>query len=271
MSRTFFAAELDTAATWWRIFRKDGVTLGFTTHDRDLWFDGVLHRAAPGMLPSAVRRTSGFEDDPGDVEGALDHDAVRAEDLAQGRYDGARVESGIVDWETHTGATLYSGTIAGLRQEGGSFRAELSSAKARLAQDPVPLSSPACRAQFCGPGCGLGAAAHSAIARVTAVDGDAGTVTLDLADAAPYRHGALRWLDGPATGLTARILDTDGGVLTLADRLDPSLGQGLRVRLREGCDRTVATCSARFDNALNFRGEPFLPGNDMLAHYPMPR
>ncbi|WP_345725454.1 DUF2163 domain-containing protein [Qipengyuania mesophila] len=196
---------------------------------------------------------------------------MRAEDLAAGRFDGARIESGIVDWDTLDRATLYSGTIAGLRQEGSGFRAELASAKARLAQDNVPLSSPTCRAHFCGPGCGLSSAAHSARARVVALDADSGMVTLDLADAAPFRHGELRWLDGPATGLAARILDTDGSLLTLAGRLDPSLGEGLRVRLREGCDRTIATCAARFGNAVNFRGEPFLPGNDMLAHYPMPR
>ena len=85
MSRVFFAAELETAASWWRIFRRDGVTLGFTTHDRDLWFDGVLHRAAPGMLPAAIRLTAGFEDDPGDVEGALSHDSIAEADLARGR------------------------------------------------------------------------------------------------------------------------------------------------------------------------------------------
>ena len=52
MSRVYFASELETAATWWRIHRRDGISLGFTTHDRDLWFGGILHRAAPGMLPS---------------------------------------------------------------------------------------------------------------------------------------------------------------------------------------------------------------------------
>ena len=78
MRRAFFASELDTMASWWRIYRCDGVTLGFTTHDRDLWFDGIVHRAAPGMLPSAIRVTSGFEDDPGDIEGALSHASVTA-------------------------------------------------------------------------------------------------------------------------------------------------------------------------------------------------
>ena len=62
-----------------------------------------------------------------------------------------------------------------------------------------------------------------------------------------------------------------GDTLTLAERIEPELPVGLRVRLREGCDRTIATCTSRFGNAVNFRGEPFLPGNDMLAQYPVAR
>ena len=71
MSRVWFSQPLETAATFWRVIRRDGVTLGFTTHDRDLWFDGVLHRAAPGMVPSAIRRSTDFEPDSAEVQGAL--------------------------------------------------------------------------------------------------------------------------------------------------------------------------------------------------------
>ena len=53
MSRVFFRAPLEAMATFWRVRRRDGVTLGLTSHDRDLWFDGIVHRAAPGMVPSA--------------------------------------------------------------------------------------------------------------------------------------------------------------------------------------------------------------------------
>jgi hypothetical protein len=30
----------------------------------------------------------------------------------------------------------------------------------------------------------------------------------------------------------------------------------------------LATCGGRFGNALNFRGEPYLPGIDLLTRYP---
>lgn len=35
-----------------------------------------------------------------------------------------------------------------------------------------------------------------------------------------------------------------------------------------GCDKRFETCSARFDNILNFRGFPAIPGNDFLSRWP---
>ena len=52
--RVFFDRELDTVATYWRIYRRDGAALGFTSHNRDLTFSGLTHRAAPGMIPAAI-------------------------------------------------------------------------------------------------------------------------------------------------------------------------------------------------------------------------
>ena len=57
----------------------------------------------------------------------------------------------------------------------------------------------------------------------------------------------------------------------LEDDLPPGIAPGWLVRVREGCDHTIATCASRFANAANFQGEPFLPGNDILARYPTPR
>lgn len=271
MSRVFFDRELDNAAAYWRVYRRDGVALGFTTHDRDLWFGGLLHRAAPGMLPSAIRQTIGFEDDGAEVEGALSHDSISAADLAAGRFDGARVDAGVVDWVTREAASLYSGSIASVSREGRGFAAQLRSAKADLEVDPVPRSSPTCRARFCGPGCALDPQTFTHRATVVAVDPGSNSLVVDRSDWSTFAHGELRWLDGPQTGLTMTVIAASAQGLVLDRPLDPGSLAGMRVRLREGCDRTVATCAARFGNAANFQGEPFLPGNDALARYPAAR
>jgi uncharacterized phage protein (TIGR02218 family) len=35
-----------------------------------------------------------------------------------------------------------------------------------------------------------------------------------------------------------------------------------------GCDKQFSTCRTKFDNALNFRGFPYMPGNDAVVSYP---
>jgi uncharacterized phage protein (TIGR02218 family) len=268
VSRAFLDRALDTVATFWRIDRRDGVALGFVTHDRDLTFGGLLHRAAPGLTPSAIRRSAGLGDEGADVEGALAHDCIAEADLAAGRYDGAAVAIGAVCWETLAYAVYYRGAIAQLARDGGGFSAELVSAKAALAHDPVPRSSPTCRARFCGPGCNLSPARFTTRAVVSAVAG--GRVAFAGLDHALYAGGELRWRDGPLAGLSAEVLAADPSGLLL-DRAPDGIAPGMQAFLREGCDHTVATCAGRFGNAANFQGEPFLPGTDFLAHYPQPR
>lgn len=271
MSRVFFDRELDTVATYWRIYRKDGVALGFTTHDRDLVFAGMLHRAAPGMLPSAIRKSIELADDGAEVEGALGHDTIRSDDLAAGRFDEARIETGVVDWESMDYATLYSGSIGSVRQDAAGFAAELRSAKADLDIDPVPRASPSCRARFCGPDCALSPVAYTHRAAVSAVDLDTNTIAVDVPDLDLFVGGDLRFLDGPRAGLVYRIIARRASGIELEDLLDPTTSVGQGAILREGCDKTIASCASRFGNAVNFRGEPHLPGNDLLAQYPQPR
>ncbi|SFF73997.1 phage conserved hypothetical protein BR0599 [Novosphingobium sp. CF614] len=272
MSRTWFAGDLETVATFWRILRRDGAALGFTTHDRDLWFDGVLHRAAPGMVPSSIRKSADFEPDSAEVRGAITHDAITGEDLAAGRFDRAQVRIGLVDWESGEREVLYAGTIGTVSEEDGRFSADLVSRKAELLRDPVPRTSPACRAAFCGPGCNLNPLPFTREVRLAALDALANSAAFEEApDPAIHAGGILRWLDGPQAGTSMGIMGDDGaGGLVLDVPLDQDIAAGTRALLREGCDHTLGTCASRFGNAVNFRGEPFLPGNDLLTRYPGP-
>lgn len=271
MSRVWFSGQLETVATFWRVLRRDGVTMGFTTHDGNLLFDGLSHRAAPGMIPSAIRRSADFEPDSAEVQGALSHDSISAADLAAGRFDGARVLIGLVDWETLERHILYRGAIGMVSEEAGHFTAELQSRKAELQRDPIPRTSPGCRAAFCGPGCTLSAARFSHAGQLTAWNAADNAVTLTTtATLANLIGGTLRWFDGPHAGQAMGITAVTGGALVLDTPLDTSLTAGMRVDLRQGCDHTLATCAARFANAVNFQGEPFLPGNDLITRYPSP-
>ncbi len=66
---------------------------------------------------------------------------------------------------------------------------------------------------------------------------------------------------------TANVAASAGPLLTLREAPPfVPLEQGM-VEVLEGCDKRLATCATRFLNAGNFRGEPHLPGNDLLVRY----
>lgn len=271
MSRVWFATELETVATWWRVYRPDGVTIAFTSHDRDLRFDDITHLSSPGMVPSAVRLSADLQPDSAEITGALDHRAITPDDLAAGRYDGARVEMGLVDWETREARILYAGSIGSVAQDGPTYAADLHSVKTVLAGHRIPQTSPTCRARFCGPGCNLSPARHSRDATIAAVHLEDNAITLaNIGDAADYLDGAATFLDGAQAGMRFAIASVDGQRLVLDRLFDAATKPGDVVELREGCDHRWTTCAERFGNALNFRGEPFLPGNDHITRYPKP-
>jgi uncharacterized phage protein (TIGR02218 family) len=268
---SFLGRELLTAALCWRLERRDGVALGFTSHDRDLVIEGLTYRAAPGMLPSAVSVSDGFDADSVDVKGALSSDAIRAEDLRPGRWDGARVAIFLTDWGA-PGAELLPvarGVLGEMSLAGAAFEAELKGPSVALDAPAVEQTSPECRAQLGDKRCRVDMAARVRTARVVRMAGDQ-VVILDADEpsAGAYAYGRLRWLTGANSGLEAAMRALAGGELVLQEAPVFAPAAGDLVEVSEGCDRSLATCAGRFGNVVNFRGEPHLPGTDLLTRYP---
>jgi len=266
----FLLPDLTTIAFCWRLERRDGAALGFTTHDRDLEIGGLVYRAAPGMLPSAIALSDGFDPDSLDVAGALTSNAISEKDLMAGRWDGASVRIFMVDWQSPEGEQepLARGVLGDVSVTGNGFSAELRGPTALLDRPVVEQTSPECRAQLGDKRCRVDMAPRVRITRIAAPVDEA---TIDVDEAAAgnaYAYGRLRWIGGLNSGLESQVLSSNGVRLTLREPppFAPALGD--LVEISEGCDKSFATCIARFGNAVNFRGEPHLPGMDLLTRYP---
>ena len=92
------ATGTTTVCRCWALVRRDGVTMGFTDHDRNLSFDGIDFRADSGMTARAFQQSTGLAVDNTEAMGALSDDAIRAEDIEAGRFDGASVTMWLVNW-----------------------------------------------------------------------------------------------------------------------------------------------------------------------------
>jgi len=261
--------ELVTLAWCWRLARRDGVVVGLTSHDRDLLIGGTLYRAAPGMKPSALETSDSLEVETMDLEGAMSSAAIAAADLDAGRWDGAQLALMVADWSAPDAAPLVvaRGELGAVERQGAGFAVELRGVTGLLDAPVCPATSPSCRAALGDRACRVDLAPRTHVRRVVAVDGRA--VTLDTPVAAgTLAFGELLWTQGAACGLASPVIADDGTVLQLAEVPGVLPVLPARVRLTEGCDRQLATCGSRFANAVNFRGEAHLPGNDLLTRYP---
>ncbi|MEA3050021.1 MAG: hypothetical protein QOG84_1857 [Sphingomonadales bacterium] len=262
---------LTTLAFCWRAARRDGICLGFTTHDRPLAIDGLTYRPAPGMLPSAVTRSDGFDSAALDVSGALTGDAISPADLAAGRWDGAAIGLFVVDWENPDGERimLARGELGEVSMKDSAFEAELKGPAAVLDRPAVEQTSPDCRAELGDRRCRIDLAPLTRVTRVAAVVAEDVLEVDDATEASnAYALGRLRWLSGPNCGLSRIILSSQGTQLTLRQPPPSPAAPGDFVEIVEGCDKLFATCRERFLNPENFRGEPHLPGMDLLTRYP---
>lgn len=265
----WFKRDLTSLALCWRLSRADGAVLGFTSHDRDLAADGLIYRAMPGMVPSAIERRDTLDPDTVELAGALTSNLVTAADLNAGRWDGAQLRVFAVDWTSPGDEPLFllRGVLGDIESDGVRFSAELRGPAVKLEAPVVEETSPECRAELGDPRCRVDLSGRRHFARVVSADGLA--LVLDDLPGAPddFAFGLIRWLDGANAGLSGVIASSAGDGVTLRDPPAFETVVDTLVELTQGCDKRFATCSTRFGNAANFRGEPHLPGNDLLVRY----
>lgn len=264
--------DVSSIAYCWKLTRADGVVLGFTSHDHDLLIDGVVFRSRPGMTPSAVTLSSGFQVNSMDVGGILDAASITSDDLAWGRWNDAVVEFFAANWEAPEAGLLrlMKGTIGDVRRHissgKGTFEAELISEMASLMTPSAPRCAPLCRANFGDRRCGVDVDALSV--EVTLDRGTAGgfLVQGDISGIGMLSGGRLRILSGPLSGVDRHIVGLDDQKLILEEAL-PDDALPARVRVWPGCDKRFVTCRQHYQNGAMFDGEPHVPGTDALVRY----
>ncbi|MGA0539256.1 DUF2163 domain-containing protein [Neotabrizicola sp. VNH66] len=261
----------------WTISRADGVVLGFTDHDRDLMLDGVLCRAGSGMSAVALQQSSGLSVDNTEAVGLLSDGAVTEAELSAGRYDGAEVRIWSVAWaDPSVRRELFRGSLGEVVRRGSEFRVELRGQAEALNQTMGHAYTRQCSAVLGDARCrfDLGQPGY-ADERVVEIIEEGRVLLFDWAHAFDdrwFEDGRLDVLTGAAAGLSGMIrADRQlGGVrrVELWQAIRAPVETGDRIRLTAGCDKRAGTCRLKFGNLLNFRGFPFLPGEDWLTAYP---
>jgi uncharacterized phage protein (TIGR02218 family) len=273
--------KLDSGVTTlcrcWLITRNDGVTQGFTDHDEDVALGAVICRAGSGLTGSEAAQTLGLAVDGSELAGALADDTLNEADLAAGRYDAAAVELWLTDWsEPALRVLLAKGTLGEVKREGPAFTAEVRGLSQRLAEDSGRLYTTTCSADLGDARCKIDLddpVFHGAGTVVALSASSSFTATgLDAFDDGWFTAGKLTFTSGANAGLSVEVKNHRKGTVVTLDlwqAMPEPIQAGEAFTVTAGCDKRFATCHDRFDNVVNFRGFPHIPGNDFVVRYPV--
>lgn len=267
-----------TVCRAWVVSRADGLTLGFTDHDLELVVDGTVCLAASGMTAGALQASTGLAVDNAEAQGALSHEAIRDEDIRAGLWDAAKVTSYLVNWQSPADfEILFRGSLGEITWGEGAFTAELRGLSEALNQTRGRVYQARCDAVLGDARCRVALGPLFAVeAEVRAASADQEIDLPELREYAPkwFDGGRLIVLTGAAAGAEERI-KTDRAQdgtrrIGLWQSLRRQVAPGDMVRIEAGCDKRMETCRLKFNNLLNFRGFPHIPGEDWLMSYPIP-
>ncbi|ARZ03399.1 MULTISPECIES: DUF2163 domain-containing protein [Brucella] len=263
--------EVTTHCFAWLIRRLDGAVLGFTDHDAPLTVDQVICDPLTGLNSSEASTALGLGIAGGEVEGVLSSTQISDEDIEQGRYDGATIEAFLVNWDEPDQHMLLRRWAAGkISRSGSRFVMELKGVAAAFDAVRGRRILRHCDAMLGDKRCGIDTGDPRFFAQGTVLVAE-GT-RLDVAGvdgfaAGWFSEGRLAWTSGANRGRAVRVVGHAGASLQLGEPMILPVAAGDAFWLVCGCDKSFATCKAKFANGVNFRGFPHLPGNDAAYAY----
>jgi uncharacterized phage protein (TIGR02218 family) len=263
-------------ATCWRITRNDDTVWGYTSHNAALTIGSVTYDPQSGFTPSAVETKEGLSVDNLELDALVLSVEFTESELLAGRWDFAKVDIFQVIWRTPNAGQLLlrRGTLGEVsfsaqgprNSTTGAYKAELRGLLQPLSQVVGEVVSQMCRANLGDARCKVILPFLTVTATAAAVNAANQVITSPaLAQAAGYfDYGLITFITGANAGYSMEVQAYTPGVLNLFSAMPYEVVVGDVYTLSPGCDRHFKTCHTRFNNAVNFRGEPFLPGQDKL-------
>lgn len=246
----------------------DGLPFGFTTHDRPLTIGGIVYEPTASFIAKDIAANLNLDTDNTEAEALLDSDTLTEEDLRAGKWDFSPYRIFQVNWADLTmGEKKDSiGHLAKVTVNRQTFVAELLGLMEALGTSIGEITSPNCRAMLGDERCKFDVGPYTFAGTVDSADPDRYTF-IDAArgeEEGYFAEGIIWFESGLLDGLSYDIKSfTAGGKFITKTPLAYD-ATGCDYSVVVGCDKKRTTCRDKFSNVINFRGEPWLRGNDVL-------
>lgn len=247
-----------------------GAVYAWCDSDMPVTVDGVTYKPAPGLQATQYVATADTEVSAQQIGGGWVD--VPEQDIASGMLDGAEIEGAWASYENPENGRLvvFVGKIDSITYTESGFKAEIMSFMKQLERNIGYVYTANCRHKLfgqMGPGlagaCTLNSGSYTSTGTVATVVKNRWKFTVaGLAQANGYfSHGRLTFTSGANAGLSFQVKSHESGSFELLLPTGRAINVGDSFSVQAGCDKTLATCKAKFNNVVNFGGFPHINPN----------
>jgi uncharacterized phage protein (TIGR02218 family) len=223
------------------------------------------------MSPSATETSVGFAVDNLQISAFLDAGSITEADLTGGKYSFADIEVRVVNWADLTmgDMKIRKGTLGQTSVKGGVFTSEIRGLSYHFGTIIGQTFGPVCRYDLGDSQCTVNLTPLIQTGAVASFTDARGFIPSGLTGAAGYFvEGVLTWTSGLNNGLTMDIGEWNGTTITLFESMPSAIANGDTFTIEPGCNHFTSDCFNKFNNIVNFGGEPDIPGTDKIMQYP---
>lgn len=274
--QSWLTAGETTLARCWGVQRTNGTFIGFTDHDLDISFDGMLFLAESGITPTRLKTSLGTSVNTAEAKGilkaglAFSSEFLTEQDIAAGLYDNASVRLWLVDFTNAARRVLLArGYIGRVKRTDVMFEAEFRSLSASLQMETGNKFTRTCSASLGDARCKVNLAPLARTASITALEDEDRFTHSSISpdETNHYAGGILTFTTGLLSGSSFEVSNSGSGRIALWETPHAAMAVGDQFTVTPGCDKSATTCRDKFANLPNFRGFPFMPGTDAVAKY----
>ena len=262
-----------------RLEREDGTVFGWTSADRDVpasadlgGLGALLYASAPGLDVANFATSAGLAVDNSELTILPDDSIITRADILAGRWNNAEWVLMRYNWaDPSMGVeTRGTGRLGEIRPRSSAYVAEMRGLQQYLQQPVGAASTKTCRARLGDAMCMVDLGPWTETGTITGVTSKQIFTDSSRAEADDYfGEGILTWTGGLNTGLSQKVKTYASDTFTLSLPMIFNVQVGDTYSVVAGCRKRLdEDCAAKFDNELNFQGEPHRPTVDELTSAP---
>lgn len=279
--QSHLSSEVVDYTILFRIDLQNGGYITFNNYPASLTFNGQEYPAERYFEIHKDKSSNNKNNNYAIVKCSYIDGVISEQDIANKILHFAKIEMFIISPNAISFGKITSryGYIDEIKYDATSFSLHIRPISYRLNGKITSNYSQNCRTAFADSKCGLNIANFTSVSSVTSQAKDgykykafydenlAAVITAPNYSDGYFNFGRIKFTSGANANIEMNIRRSNAaGYIELFTNLPYKINSGDSYEIIAGCDKQFSTCISKYNNAVNFRGEPHIPGNSKLLN-----